>query len=1046
MSSASILHMCDALTLQNDDGISNNTPNTNASAKNAPSTAEISLMELSRQSEANAIKLANDLFASLNITSAHGNCNGDGDGDTTQDEEEESAVPSFISHHIKNNSINSNSSSNSNSKKYSRGHSHGHGHGHGHGKDSSSQDPLPIAKACAESILHSLTKVASGGNAASSSLRLLETQRRHTDAAAHDIQAALQLRTYASTAVDCLGARAYTNAAKSVESYRNVRPSERATVIAGPHSIRAYERTKDVLERTVLQQYEVAVANGDLKGLSELTPLLGMLGRHLADKGVGLYLRYSQNILSSIMNEGLEADSEVELKQNAETAEMEEGVRISRAEIKRREDRKNSVAHVTVCSKLAKIFNVAVTHLRHHLPMVAFSLGIADGDAALVQLVNLEVEKRATAVIREYLEQFGLKEMHTHAERVGRRLEDDYLTGDGFDDAFGSFVTFDNLTMDHNSQASSSSSLPDAMDDCGFQQDLGVTYSQMNSRLDEIALLMQHSESYERFIRHAVAEVDKARVLRQQQQSADRKRQWMQKLQQDGKDVTLEESQAFDQKEAEQLRKDKAHVQHVLPSQTQLNEMVAEVGGYLSGLERTFLLAGIQRAFYNYTGANGINSYNPLTILSSGAGSSYGRGNGSSKTGGMALQTSVVEECLYAAQQSTLRAFATGHNGTAAAAANVCADTLRRVLLEALVQRAETGSSMLTPGDGFLPGAGGSLGKAAYGLMSTAQKGLSTATKGRISSGDHGSRTLNEEEERMAMKQRIDTGIARACATMNDLEVAVDYTRRLQDKLTQEMQGTFAAMTPETEQLNMCIKSLANTMEAYQSSSNSAMDQLISVVMSRVRSIVNECVGQESAASSGFSNVMGGVGVGVGVGGGTAAAVNVVKMNYELDDAAFELAQLSEGYLSKLCYMLDELMEPLRGHLAPRLADALLVGIIGGASKRLEMAIKRTKFTPLGALALDSDIRFFINFVKERVDAQALTSNTSLYKSCNPLARLAQIALLMNVDDLDDVLDLITSSKRKKIWDLTLGDCKTFLTLRVDFETRKVNGLLQMSD
>eukprot|EP01083_Nonionella_stella_P108011 313586_1 len=103
--------------------------------------------------------------------------------------------------------------------------------------------------------------------------------------------------------------------------------------------------------------------------------------------------------------------------------------------------------------------------------------------------------------------------MHAHAERVGRRLEDDYLTGDGFDDAFGSFVTFDNLTMDHHSAqalldsssaASSALHNTDVMDDCGFQQDLGVTYSQMNGRLDEIALLMQHSESYERFVSSAM--------------------------------------------------------------------------------------------------------------------------------------------------------------------------------------------------------------------------------------------------------------------------------------------------------------------------------------------------------------------------------------------------------------------------------------------------------------------------------------------------------------------------------------------------------------
>ena len=95
---------------------------------------------------------------------------------------------------------------------------------------------------------------------------------------------------------------------------------------------------------------------------------------------------------------------------------------------------------------------------------------------------------------------------------------------------------------------------------------------------------------------------------------------------------------------------------------------------------------------------------------------------------------------------------------------------------------------------------------------------------------------------------------------------------------------------------------------------------------------------------------------------------------------------------------------------------------------------------------MDSDIRFFLNFAKERFDSPELTSNVALYKACNPLARLAQIALLMNVDDLEDVLDLISSSKRKNMWDLSLNDAKAFLNLRVDFEGRKVNELLQISD
>ena len=97
-------------------------------------------------------------------------------------------------------------------------------------------------------------------------------------------------------------------------------------------------------------------------------------------------------------------------------------------------------------------------------------------------------------------------------------------------------------------------------------------------------------------------------------------------------------------------------------------------------------------------------------------------------------------------------------------------------------------------------------------------------------------------------------------------------------------------------------------------------------------------------------------------------------------------------------------------------------------------------------MALDSDVRYFINFAKLRFESSEFASNVSLFKACNPLSRLAQISLLMNVDDLDDALDLISSSKRKNMWDLSLNDAKAFLNLRVDFEGRQVNELLKMSD
>ena len=67
------------------------------------------------------------------------------------------------------------------------------------------------------------------------------------------------------------------------------------------------------------------------------------------------------------------------------------------------------------------------------------------------------------------------------------------------------------------------------MDDCGFKAELG-TFLQMNAGLDEVALLMQHTESYDRFIRHAVNEVDKARELRRKQKQEERKKRWLAQL------------------------------------------------------------------------------------------------------------------------------------------------------------------------------------------------------------------------------------------------------------------------------------------------------------------------------------------------------------------------------------------------------------------------------------------------------------------------------------------------------------------------------------
>ena len=91
-------------------------------------------------------------------------------------------------------------------------------------------------------------------------------------------------------------------------------------------------------------------------------------------------------------------------------------------------------------------------------------------------------------------------------------------------------------------------------------------------------------------------------------------------------------------------------------------------------------------------------------------------------------------------------------------------------------------------------------------------------------------------------------------------------------------------------------------------------------------------------------------------------------------------------------------------------------------------------------------MRDLLNYAKDRLDASEYNSNVALHRACTPLARLVQISRLLNVDDLEDVLDLVSASKRKGNWDLTLEDAKAYLSLRVEFESSRIHELLRIPD
>jgi hypothetical protein len=837
--------------------------------------------------------------------------------------------------------------------------------------------PVHNTTACADSIHHSLTKIASGGSAASREIRLLEQEKAEFDAHAAAVHLALTLRTNSDRAARALQSQQYEQVAQAITPWlawhqqqqqqqapppgtdprathsENDDPAmdPRVRAYAGEYSLQqlstTYEKTKIIL----LQNYEHAVQQGDLQALGKYTPILSSL--QLESEAVRLYLQFLKSLLQSSIRQALDPTHSQSQNSNGPS---------------------NTVPPYV---PMAKVYNAAVHVLRHHLPMVSSYLYKAQGDVAVVQLVHVQVEETVLPMLERFQKSRDLASVSTQAQRIAADLEERY-TGRTAVDA-------------HDAAAEA--------DDAGFGALVG-SLTDVDATMQEVATCLQHVESYLRFVQHTCDQVQKARTMRHEQSLS---REW----ENDGTPVDLMETI------------------EILPTRTNLHLALAEVGGQYASIERCLLMASMQRAFH--ASEDDPRYYRPLGMASGGT----NHGNGNSSFPSKALQTALVETCLYATRRGTQRAFATGHTGTASAMTNFGVDCLL-VLLEVLSQRAEeAGVAVLKPGDGLLAGSGGIFN--AHTLLRQGTQVSHAVVNAGVTTSAHKKKSTAAADD-LQQKQEVERGIARACAMLNDLEVAVGHVDQLESVLSEAIAKGFPPNTHDTEQLQLCVKSLGTVTERFRMASDGTVENLESVLKTRIRVIVADAVGG-SGESSGF----------MGVGSKSTDKVTM-RMNYNLDEDAYNFAQLGESYVSRLCVLLDELLEPLRIHLAPRLWDALLFQVMGTGAKRLETYLRKCPLTALGAFLLDADVRDLVSYTKSRLSDDTASSNVGLTKSCPALARLIQIAKLVCVDDLDDVVDLVSASKRKGLWDLKLDDTKAFLCLRVEFEDEHVHELLRLPD
>jgi len=541
--------------------------------------------------------------------------------------------------------------------------------------------------------------------------------------------------------------------------------------------------------------------------------------------------------------------------------------------------------------RLSTVFNAGAAFLQSHLPMVMDSLKDANGDIELVRCVHAVVEIHAEETIQAFKTKNALEQR--------------------------------------------SQELAQMRPESGKQPDQGWLAA-LDDLLDQTALVLQHTESYDRFVRHCSEQVQ---------------------------DNHAEEGQEKEE---------------VLAKHTALNAAASELSGLYSLLEAGLMGVGVSKGIQmDSLGALAAKPIEP------------------------GVTSSCVEDAFYVVQRSSTRAMATGHAGTTSAIINHVNNTLSTDLLDTILQKATNKLDQLELGGDLSSQLIGGLKK----LSRTTQQDLSSAAQQAIqkipfgkSPGTKGTVLLDDEDD-VGNEQR--TIHAREYAiNINNLEAAERYCIKLKDALLSDVSTIFQA-GDTTTQILACISDFAQTSSQFGQARQYCLDQLGQRLFPAIRTAVAGLLGEKS------------------------------NVDFELDDAAYAQNEATDPWAHKLLHWTDALLTPFTQGLCASNTNSFLQVFAEYLSKRIEVELMKKKFSHLGGLQLDKDLRCIVAYFVGKT-GRGLRDRFS---------RLLQISTLLNVDRPKDALEYASNDTRSLQWLITEEDVKRILCLRTDFTEKEISSL-----
>lgn len=157
----------------------------------------------------------------------------------------------------------------------------------------------------------------------------------------------------------------------------------------------------------------------------------------------------------------------------------------------------------------------------------------------------------------------------------------------------------------------------------------------------------------------------------------------------------------------------------------------------------------------------------------------------------------------------------------------------------------------------------------------------------------------------------------------------------------------------------------------------------------------------------------------------------VSAVSYDLSEAQYAENEVDDPWVQRLVMLVEQNLGTLQPLLTPNNYDSLVAQVTDLVVRRVEAVIVQKRFNQLGGLQLNRDVRALVS------QFSSMTSRTVRDK----FARLTQIARLLDLEKVSEILDYWGENSGPMTWRLTPAEVRRVMGLRVDFKPEAIAAL-----